>query len=140
MRYVRRIVLTTLFSMAIAPLIVACGTDASDSANSSDGGIAAEEAGGVPAEHQVGAENFVTHCSECHGVDANGTDQGPPLIHIYYEPNHHPDESFLMAAQVGVRQHHWAFGDMPPVEAVTEADMQPIIDYVRSLQRDAGIY
>ena len=36
---------------------------------------------------------FKINCSQCHGPSAGGTRQGPPLIHKYYEPNHHADRS-----------------------------------------------
>ena len=68
-----------------------------------------------------------------------GSQQGPPFIDIVYEPNHHGDEAFISAAMNGVSAHHWPFGDMPPVEGITEAEIRPIIAYVRALQREAGI-
>ena len=82
---------------------------------------------------------FDTNCSACHGRNASGSEQGPPLVHIIYEPNHHGDASFYRAAALGVRAHHWRFGNMPAVEGVTEADVAKIIDYVRALQRANGI-
>jgi hypothetical protein len=47
--------------------------------------------------------------------------------------------AFVMAAQNGVRAHHWKFGDMPPVEGVTNADILNVVAYVRALQRENGI-
>ncbi|HSM30420.1 MAG TPA: c-type cytochrome, partial [Woeseiaceae bacterium] len=63
----------------------------------------------------------------------------PPLIHRIYEPNHHGDQSFYLAAKQGVRSHHWPFGDMPPVESITDAEVGQIVAYVRTLQRANGI-
>jgi len=40
---------------------------------------------------------------------------------------------------MGVRGHHWPFGDMPPVEGVTRGDVTMIIAYIRELQRANGI-
>ena len=82
---------------------------------------------------------FDANCSACHGRNATGTEQGPPLVHIIYEPNHHGDASFYRAAALGVRAHHWRFGNMAAVEGITEADVAKIIDYVRALQRANGI-
>ena len=82
---------------------------------------------------------FKANCSVCHGIQADGTTQGPPLVHIYYEPGHHGDFAFYSAAQNGVPIHHWQFGDMPPVDTVSTEDMDKIICYVRTLQRSAGI-
>ena len=87
----------------------------------------------------AGRALFTQNCASCHGAAAGGAEQGPPLVHITYEPNHHPDQAFYIAAKIGVRQHHWRFGDMPPVEAVNEQQLAKIIAYVRALQRANGI-
>jgi hypothetical protein len=47
--------------------------------------------------------------------------------------------SFQMAVHRGVRQHHWPFGDMPPVPGLSAEDVGHIIAYVRQEQRRAGI-
>ena len=99
----------------------------------------AVSAGAVPAEFQAGEAKFNTHCAACHGPQASGTQQGPPLVHKIYEPNHHGDAAFLRAAEFGVKAHHWEFGNMPKIEAVSAADVEQIIGYVRWLQRQAGI-
>ncbi len=138
MQRAMRHVLIPLHASALAALLFACSTGVEETEQPEDD-ASSMGSGSVPSQFQTGAESFVASCSECHGAEALGTDQGPPLVHIYYEPNHHPDEAFMMAAQIGVRQHHWAFGDMPPVENVADEELQPIIDYVRYLQREAGI-
>lgn len=87
-----------------------------------------------------GESLFNANCASCHGKNAAGIDGiAPPLVHIIYEPNHHGDESFRMAAQNGVRQHHWPFGNMSPVKTVSRDDVSKIIAYVRTLQRANGI-
>ncbi len=93
----------------------------------------------VPAEYQRGEAKFNANCARCHGERAKGTDHGPPLVHKIYEPNHHGDAAFFMAAANGVRAHHWTFGDMPKIDGVTREDVEQIIQYVRWLQREAGI-
>ena len=95
--------------------------------------------GTAPAELQVGEAKFNAHCSACHGPQATGTQQGPPLVHKIYEPNHHGDAAFLRAAEFGVKAHHWEFGNMPKIEGVSSADVEQIIRYIRWLQRQAGI-
>ncbi|MBZ0127656.1 MAG: cytochrome c [Rhodobacteraceae bacterium] len=88
----------------------------------------------------IGETAFNAKCAECHGQNAAGNDQaGPPLVHKIYEPGHHGDAAFLMAAQNGVQSHHWRFGNMAPVEGVTPGDVKAIIAYVRTLQRANGI-
>jgi hypothetical protein len=73
-------------------------------------------------------------------VNAAGQDGvAPPLVHIIYEPSHHGDESFQRAVAMGVRGHHWPFGDMPPVGGITRADVKMITFYIRELQLANGI-
>jgi mono/diheme cytochrome c family protein len=95
--------------------------------------------GAVPAQFQAGEAKFNAHCSACHGPRASGTQQGPPLVHKIYEPNHHGDAAFLRAAEFGVKAHHWEFGNMPKIDGVTAADVEQITRYIRWLQRQAGI-
>lgn len=94
----------------------------------------------IPAEHQRGLELYDQTCAVCHGEAGLGTTQGPPLIHIVYEPNHHADAAFILAAERGVRAHHWRFGDMPPQPTVTRDEVLAITAYIRWLQRQAGVY
>jgi mono/diheme cytochrome c family protein len=93
----------------------------------------------VPTEFQTGETTFNANCVACHGKQAAGTDHGPPLVHKIYEPNHHGDQAFQRAAANGVQAHHWQFGNMPKIDAVTPADVDQIVKYVRWLQRQAGI-
>ena len=89
---------------------------------------------------QVGKTGFEAKCAVCHGRNAAGQDGvAPPLVHVIYEPSHHGDDSFQRAAAQGVRGHHWPFGDMPPVEGVTPADITMIVAYIRELQQANGI-
>ena len=92
------------------------------------------------ADERAGEAAYNAQCASCHGVNAAGQDGvAPPLVHGIYEPGHHGDRAFLVAAQLGVRAHHWRFGDMPPVEGITEAEVASIVTYVRALQRANGI-
>jgi mono/diheme cytochrome c family protein len=94
-------------------------------------------------QQQAGASRgqalFEANCSACHGPQGQGTDQGPPLVDVVYEPSHHPDEAFRSAVANGVTPHHWDFGPMPAIPSLDEAQVDAIIGYVRGLQRDAGI-
>ena len=92
------------------------------------------------AEAQAGQALFEENCMSCHGLHATGTDQGPPLVHRIYEPNHHGDASFRLAVRNGVRAHHWPFGNMAPVEGVSDDDAIKITRYVRELQKANGIF
>lgn len=98
----------------------------------------------VPAElsstARVGKLAFEAKCAACHGENAGGREgSAPPLVHKIYEPSHHGDMSFQLAAQNGVRSHHWKYGNMPPVDGLTVGDVRGIVTYVRELQRENGI-
>lgn len=95
---------------------------------------------GMPFSLGQGYSLFQDNCARCHGPALEGTDEGPPLVHDYYEPGHHSDEAFYRAIEQGSVQHHWNFGDMPPVEGVDRDKAGAIIEFIRWFQRDAGLY
>lgn len=113
-----------------------------DTANVAEGAPLADVV--IPASFsenaQIGKRGFETACAACHGINAAGQNGiAPPLVHRIYEPSHHGDQAFWNAAQNGVRAHHWEFGNMPPVEGLTRADLIYIVAYVRELQQANGI-
>ncbi|NOZ42182.1 MAG: cytochrome c [Alphaproteobacteria bacterium] len=96
----------------------------------------------IPAFSQQAREGevlFNANCSRCHGKNAAGTDKGPTFLSEIYNPGHHPDGSFYYAANKGVIQHHWRFGNMPPRPEVSAKDVAKIIKYIRELQLANGI-
>ena len=105
-------------------LAVAC------SGGAETGGSQSGQAGAF----QEGERLFNDNCAVCHGAAGAGTQVGPPLVHPIYKPDHHPDFSFHNAVRAGVKQHHWAFGDMPPRPGLSEDDVDNIISYIRQLQ------
>lgn len=91
------------------------------------------------SEVKLGEIPYNRFCSECHGTQGSGTDKGPSFINRIYEPSHHGDESFFRAARLGVRAHHWSFGDMPAIKEISDEELSRVVAYVRWLQRGAGI-
>lgn len=85
-----------------------------------------------------GAEVYAESCASCHGADLRGTDRGPSALSIVYEPNHHPDESFRRAIAAGAPQHHWDFGPMPPVDGLSDEEVDAVIAFVRAEQQRLG--
>lgn len=120
--------LSTMLVFVVA-LMAGCGDDADDSV-----GVEATP----PLPDHRGAEAYAEHCASCHGTDLRGTGQGPPHLSQVYEPGHHPDWSFEVAIRDGVRAHHWDFGDMAPVEGLSDTEIDDIIAYVRAVQRAEG--
>lgn len=95
----------------------------------------------LSVEAEVGQRIFEAKCAACHGVNAAGQNGvAPPLVHQIYEPGHHSDMAFVLAARNGVRSHHWRFGNMPPVDGLTDADIAMVTRYVRELQAENGIF
>lgn len=120
-----------LFSLAAAVAalsmgLAACGSD--DTAPTNTAGSQVER----------GAEVYAESCASCHGADLRGTDKGPSHLSIVYEPNHHTDDSFRSAIANGAPQHHWNFGDMEPVEGLSDDDVEAVIAYVRAEQERQG--
>ena len=95
---------------------------------------------GLSGDAVIGAKVFEAKCSACHGPTAGGRNGfGPPLIHKIYEPSHRGDAAFYLAAENGVRSHHWPFGNMPPVDGVTPVQIAYVVAFVRAVQRANGI-
>ena len=125
-----------LAALALAISIIAMAVAAAGCASDSDGGASAPVR---EADADRGAELYAASCALCHGERGVGTQTGPPLVHIIYEPGHHPDASFRNAVKNGVAAHHWSFGNMPPRPELSDGDIDDVIAYVRALQREAGI-
>ena len=94
---------------------------------------------GLMPNPALGKKLYAANCASCHGADLKGSDKGPPMLHKVYEPSHHGDAAFQLAPKNGVRAHHWQFGDMAPVPAVTPDDVAHITAYIRMEQRKVGI-
>lgn len=93
----------------------------------------------LSARATEGKLHFEANCASCHGMRGAGTDKGPPFIHDIYNPGHHSDAAFLAAAKLGVRQHHWRFGNMPAQPQVSDQQATAIVQYVREVQKANGI-
>jgi mono/diheme cytochrome c family protein len=95
----------------------------------------------APGSEQTaeGEELYQANCASCHGADLRGTNKGPSLLSIVYEPGHHGDDAFRSAVANGAAQHHWNFGDMQPVPGLSNSDVDAIIAYVREVQEREGL-
>lgn len=95
---------------------------------------------GFVADVKMGEQLFHSMCAQCHGATATGSPKGPPLVHKIYRPGHHADLAFHWAVRDGVRQHHWKFGDMPPIKGMSPEQVGHIVAYIRQKQQQAGIF
>lgn len=120
---------TSIAGLVLVVVLAACGAEAGD-----DTGIPVQDADLV-AE---GEGLYQASCASCHGADLRGTDLGPSHLSVVYEPNHHGDQAFVMAVKFGTPQHHWPYGDMAPVEGLSDEDIEAIVAFVRETQRLHG--
>ena len=115
---------------AVLLVLAACGgTDSSDASD-----VDQQDSDLV----LTGEPLYQAHCASCHGVDLRGTDKGPSHLSVVYEPSHHSDAAFLVAVRIGSPEHHWRFGDMEPVEGLSDEDVAAITAFVREQQRIQG--
>lgn len=138
-----RALLAVLAAWAFA---VACGADSSDATDQLTPAPAPATSTAAPSPTSTaaalavpdGAAVYQQYCAECHGVDLRGTDKGPSQLSIVYEPNHHGDFAYRVAIREGTREHHWWFGDMPPVEGITDLEIEKVISFIRAEQQRLG--
>lgn len=116
-------------SIALIVLALTAATACSD---------ASEPAAVGEEREDRGREVYASSCASCHGDRLQGTEKGPPQLSVVYEPGHHPDASYESAIVNGAPQHHWNFGDMPPVEDVTQDEIEAVIAYIRAEQQRLG--
>mgnify|MGYP001812492822 CR=1 FL=1 len=130
------IAIGALVTIMVIALVAFGGNEAGTDAGGGDAGT------GIPVQDPglvaAGEPLYQAGCAACHGVDLKGTVVGPSHLSIVYEPNHHGDAAFILAAKNGVRQHHWNFGDMAPVAGLSDDDLLAIVAYVRENQRING--
>jgi len=84
---------------------------------------------------------FETKCQKCHGENAGGTWRMPALVGTSYGPKKFKDRSFHIAVMNGARSRNWMnFKDMQPIKDLSEEDAKAILQYVRDLQKQVGIF
>lgn len=120
--------------LVVILVIAVIGVGGNSSNTDAGTGIAVQDPDLVAA----GEPLYQASCASCHGTDLRGTDLGPSHLSVVYEPNHHGDIAFVLAAQNGVRAHHWPFGDMAPVPGLSDEDLEAVVAYVRENQRING--
>lgn len=123
----------TGFSIVVSVVAVALFLAGACSESTSSGG-ASDRFTGLD-----GPSLYARACASCHGADATGTNQGPAFLDAVYRPGHHSDQAFLLAVRRGARSHHWNFGDMPPVEGLSDEQVAFIVEFIRARQVEAGI-
>ncbi len=122
------------YSLGIVTVLLAPVSLADDRPNHVD--VVVE---GLSENARTGQLVFNQRCASCHGLNGEGSDAGPPLIHSIYNDGHHSNKAFYRAVTQGTRQHHWSFGDMPPQPGVGFSGMTYILSFIREVQDINGI-
>ena len=94
----------------------------------------------MTARLNLGKLNYPALCAVCHGKTGRGAERCPTLLHQAYPPGPHPPPLFYQPAKDGSPAHHWGFGDMPPVEGITDAQISSIVEYLRAVQQANGLF
>ena len=111
-----RLLLGVTITLASASLAAACGADGPTSAIDLGEGI------------------YGANCAQCHGNDLTGTDRGPSLLQPLYGPDQLPDAQVANAIRNGVEEELWEFGPMPANGAITDAQVDAILAFIRAEQ------
>lgn len=125
----------------IVPLftaVIATAAMASACSDSTDEGEDGLTTGEQTVDLAAGEDLYAQSCASCHGADLRGTSRGPSHLSQVYEPGHHSDDSFRSAVANGSPQHHWQFGDMPPVEGLDDDEVDAVIAFIRDAQQREG--
>mgnify|MGYP001823860090 FL=1 len=77
---------------------------------------------------------YGANCAQCHGADLSGSDRGPSLLEPVYGPGQLSDADVADAIRSGVDEELWEFGPMPGNGAITDAQIEAIIAFVRARQ------
>jgi mono/diheme cytochrome c family protein len=76
-------------------------------------------------------------CATCHGPNLEGTSMGPSLLDVRYHQPDFDDASIRAAVREGVPDGSLGFGVMPALGHLDDDDIEHLIAYVRSAQRQA---
>ena len=140
---IARLFVSIVVMVFLLLIVAGCGEEGTpeyETTRSNDTGTVSVTRADLSDAARQGEELFNANCSVCHGLNASGTNQGPPLIDRIYHPGHHPDFSIRNAVSKGSQQHHWVFGNMPPITSVSADEVENIICYVRETQLANGIF
>ena len=77
---------------------------------------------------------YGANCAQCHGDDLAGSDRGPSLLEPIYGRDQLPDGEVADAIRNGVDEELWEFGPMPANGAITDAQIEVILAFVRAEQ------
>ena len=117
---------------ALVLVLLACGGD--------KGRWAAFIPPATPAEHQRGERLFNTYCLSCHGRAGKGDGLGPPMLDTLFHAPTVPGSMFRVSVRTGAKQKYYNFGAMPPLNRVSDVEVEAIRGYVRWVQGEGDAW
>jgi mono/diheme cytochrome c family protein len=116
-----RLLLAGVGTGVLAVVAAACGAD------------------GPQSSVDRGAAIYSANCAQCHGVDLEGTERGPSLLDPAYRSDQLTDAAVADAVRNGVAERLWEFGPMPANGALSDAQIDAIVEFLRAEQGDAAV-
>ena len=111
-----RLLLGATITISSASIVAACGAD------------------GPTTTLERGEAVYGANCAQCHGGDLAGTERGPSLLEPIYGPDQLSDAEVADAIRNGVDEDLWEFGPMPGNGAISDAQIEAILAFVRAEQ------
>ena len=106
-----------------------------------DDGVTVEVIAAELSEEAIQGEAlFKANCPGVPRRERGGHEAGSAADSRHLQSGSPFGQGFLSGGRrLGVRAHHWPYGDMPPQPQVKEAEVALIIRYIRELQEANGI-
>jgi mono/diheme cytochrome c family protein len=86
-----------------------------------------------------GAAIYGANCAQCHGVELEGTERGPSLLEPAYRSDELNDAAVADAVRNGAPERLWEFGPMPANGALSDAQIDAIIEFLRAEQGASAV-
>ena len=116
-----RLLLAGVGTGVLATVAAACGAD------------------GTRSAVDRGEAVYGANCAQCHGEDLAGTERGPSLLAAVYRPSELPDAAVADAIRNGVDARLWDYGPMPANGALSDAQIDAVVQFLRAEQEPAGV-
>jgi mono/diheme cytochrome c family protein len=94
-------------------------------------------ADGPQSAVERGSAIYGANCAQCHGADLDGTERGPSLLDPAYRSL--TDADIADAVRNGVAERVWDFGPMPANGALSDTQIDAIVEYLRAEQAATAV-
>jgi mono/diheme cytochrome c family protein len=116
-----RLLVAGVATGALAVVAAACGAD------------------GTRSAADRGEAIYGANCAQCHGADLAGTERGPSLLEPVYLRGELTDAAVADAIRNGVAERRWDFGPMPANGALSDSQIDAVVEFLRAEQEAVGV-